>query len=236
MSVGAGSSAATTKPADSSVPTMAAAGPSTRSSPPKVQHTNVSGNSNQTCEALALASRQYRAPIRPSASIDPARLRSGPPGSPKQAQNAAMAVQPRRGSCTSTARMTGAALMAAACRASSHSTLRREARQRVSRLVTRMKCSGKIGWAGRKDGNPTMSTRQGREIAPRGGNPRHKGRTKRHSSRPETRAKHEFAHLNTVGYMCVTLWRGERRMRQYRVPICARTAQATCRDASGASR
>ncbi|WYX36923.1 hypothetical protein WJ966_08790 [Achromobacter xylosoxidans] len=45
-SVGAGSSAATTKPADSSVPTMAAAGPSTRSRPPKVQQAKVKGNNS----------------------------------------------------------------------------------------------------------------------------------------------------------------------------------------------
>ncbi|KAG1433274.1 hypothetical protein G6F57_022279 [Rhizopus arrhizus] len=115
---------------------MAAAGPSTRSKPPHVQQINVSGSSSHRWLALALARKQKRPPITPSANMEPARCRKGPPGSPKQAHNAAIAVQPRRGSCTSTARITGAALMAAACSASSHKTLRKEARQRVSKFGT----------------------------------------------------------------------------------------------------
>ena len=63
--VGAGSSAATTKPADSSVPMMAAAGPSTRSRPPRVQHRKVSGSSSHRWGALTLASRQYTPPASP---------------------------------------------------------------------------------------------------------------------------------------------------------------------------
>ena len=131
--VGAGSSAATTKPADSSVPMMAAAGPSTRSRPPRVQHRKVSGSSSHRWGALTLASRQYRPPASPSASMAPARCRNGPPGSPKQAQNAAMALQPSRGSSSSTARITGAALVAAACRASSQRMRRTAARQGAGR-------------------------------------------------------------------------------------------------------
>ena len=89
-----------------------------RSRPPRVQHRKVSGSSSHRWGALTLASRQYTPPASPSASMAPARCRNGPPGSPKQAQNAAMALQPSRGSSSST-RITGAALVAAACRASS---------------------------------------------------------------------------------------------------------------------
>ena len=129
--VGAGSSAATTKPADSSVPMMAAAGPSTRSRPPRVQHRKVSGSSSHRWGALTLASRQYRPPASQAPAWRP-RCRNGPPGSPKQAQNAAMALQPSRGSSSSTARITGAALVAAACRASSQ-RMRAAARQGAGR-------------------------------------------------------------------------------------------------------
>ena len=97
---------------------MAAAGPSTRSRPPRVQHRKVSGSSSHRwARSRWPAGNTHRRPVR--ASMAPARCRNGPPGSPKQAQNAAMALQPSRGSSSSTARITGAALVAAACRASS---------------------------------------------------------------------------------------------------------------------
>ena len=154
--VGAGSSAATTKPADSSVPMMAAAGPSTRSRPPRVQHRKVSGSSSHRWGALTLASRQYRPPASPSASMAPARCRNGPPGSPKQAQNAAMALQPSRGSSSSTARITGAALVAAACRASSQRMRRTAARQGAGRKSS---CCFVQERPGGRGAHPTMPGR-----------------------------------------------------------------------------
>ena len=129
--VGAGSSAATTKPADSSVPMMAAAGPSIAQQ--AAQGAAQEGQRQQQPQmGRAHAGQQaHRPPASPSASMAPARCRNGPPGSPKQAQNAAMALQPSRGSSSSTARITGAALVAAACRASSQRMrARRRARER----------------------------------------------------------------------------------------------------------
>ena len=91
-----------------------------------------------------------------SASMAPARCRNGPPGSPKQAQNAAMALQPSRGSSSSTARITGAALVAAACRASSQRMRRTAARQ--ERGGSQAAASFRKGPAGARR-SPTMPGR-----------------------------------------------------------------------------
>ena len=136
---------------------MAAAGPSTRSRPPRVQHRKVSGSSSHRWGALTLASRQYTPPASPSASMAPARCRNGPPGSPKQAQNAAMALQPSRGSSSSTARITGAALVAAACRASSQRMRRTAARQ--ERGGSQAAASFRKGARRARGAHPTMPGR-----------------------------------------------------------------------------